>query len=651
MANLTSDEKEFLKSHLREYVESITKHSIGKSYVCPICGSGTGKNHSGAFNIDNDDPTFWKCFSCEAHGDIFDLIAAVEGLDPHSDFMKLVDAARKFVGYDNLKFAPPAKKQPPEDKQPVKEEKPLPNYRDFFLQAKDCIEDTTYHRGISLETLKKYEVGYCANWKSPKTPNAPSSPRLIIPTSKYSYLARDTRDPETLTDLQKRFCKQKEGPNHFFNVAALTTAMKPIFITEGEIDALSIIDVGGEAVALGGIGNIDSFVQEVQRVKPVQPLIVAMDSDPRGKEAAAKLVEGLQQLGATVGNFVVEGRADYEGIKDANDLLQKDREQLKSDVMAAMAPYRDEKETYLVDNCVGYHMKDFMKEIKESAGLRAIPTGFPKLDEVLDGGLYKGLYTVGAISSLGKTTLVMQIADNIAKNGQDVLIFSLEMARSELMARSISRHTLEIQLATGGNVSDAKTIKGILCGDRYEWYSDNEIDLIYEAMGEYASYANHLYILEGEGNIGAMQIKKAVEKHISFTGNTPVVVIDYLQILAPYNERGTDKQNTDKAVMELRRLARQFNIPVIAISSLNRASYRDAISMESFKESGAIEYSSDVLIGLQLKGAGPKDFDADEAKAKDPREIELKILKNRNGRTGDMFSMEYRPKFNYFKEA
>ena len=70
--------------------------------------------------------------------------------------------------------------------------------------------------------------------------------------------------------------------------------------------------------------------------------------------------------------------------------------------------------------------------------------------------------------------------------------------------------------------------------------------------------------------------------------------------------------------------------------------------MEAFKESGAVEYSSDTLIGLQLKGAGKKDFDPTEEKRKDPRQIELVILKNRQGKVGDKILFEYYPMFNYF---
>jgi len=71
-----------------------------------------------------------------------------------------------------------------------------------------------------------------------------------------------------------------------------------------------------------------------------------------------------------------------------------------------------------------------------------ISTGFNTLDVALDGGLFEGLYVIGAISSLGKTTLAIQIADYLASQGRDVLYISLEMSRYEIMAKSISRHTL-----------------------------------------------------------------------------------------------------------------------------------------------------------------------------------------------------------------
>ena len=112
----------------------------------------------------------------------------------------------------------------------------------------------------------------------------------------------------------------------------------------------------------------------------------------------------------------------------------------------------------------------------------------------------------------------------------------------------------------------------------------------------------------------------------------------------------TDKQNTDHAVKVLKQLARDESIAILAISSLNRANYSEKISMQAFQESGAIEYSSDVLLGMQLKGMGTSDFDVNEAKRKDPREVELHFLKNRNGVMSKPILFNYYPAFNYYRE-
>ena len=371
--------------------------------------------------------------------------------------------------------------------------------------------------------------------------------------------------------------------------------------------------------------------------------MLALDNDDRGQEATEKLEKALDEMG--IKSFRYNPAGQY---KDPNEALTADREAFRASVAHAE---KLELEEYLRENSAYHHLKAFVDGIAESANTPATPTGFSNLDEALDGGLYEGLYIVGGITSLGKTTLALQVADQIAQTGQDVLIFSLEMARAELMSKSISRLTLLDVLEHGGDRRNAKTNRGITTGAKYAKYSQEEKDLIQRAVNAYGQYSQHLFIHEGIGDIGVEEIRQAVEKHQRLTGQTPVVVVDYLQILAPYNLRATDKQNIDKAVLELKRISREYKTPVIGISSFNRASYKEEVALEAFKESGAIEYSSDVLIGLQLKGAGESDFDSMEAKQKDPREVELVILKNRNGRSGDKLAFNYYPLFNYFKEA
>ena len=319
-----------------------------------------------------------------------------------------------------------------------------------------------------------------------------------------------------------------------------------------------------------------------------------------------------------------------------------------------------QKEEYLKKSAA-YCLQDFQREIEETAEAPAVSTGFYELDSILEGGLFPGLYFIGAVSSLGKTSFCLQIADQIAKSGKDVILFSLEMARNELMAKSISRLTyLKAQ-----DKHHPKTTRGILAGSRYKGYTETEKALIEKAKGIYKEYASHIFIYEGVGDIGVDQVKEIIQQHIAITKNRPIVFIDYLQILAPYDMRASDKQNTDKAVLELKRLSRDYKIPIVAISSFNRDNYTQPVNMAAFKESGAVEYSSDVLIGLQYEGMDYREGEKENERNKRIREliarqedqgrkgeaqnIQLKILKNRNGSKGQLL-FDFISMFNYYRE-
>lgn len=643
--------KEFLKKNLKDYVESITTRSKGSNmYICPFCKSGTGKNHTGAFSIKNG--VSWKCFSCDKGGDIFDMIGEREGILDYSEQLKRaceiygIKISANFVHKVN-KSQKRCKNEQYTDTCVKK------NFNDFFLEAHSHIRETDYpkHRGLSENIIKRFKLGYISDWKHPKAPNSTPSPRLIIPITEYSYIARDVR--EKVSDEQERYKKIKvkgaEKVSWIFNKKALTESNKPIFVVEGEIDALSIIEVGGEAIAIGGTSNVKSFINLLKVERPKQPLIISFDNDKAGEKASKELEVGLNSLKIPFYRLKIAG--EY---KDTNEALKTHRRALKRAVCNAECIQEKseilKREEYLKNSTVNY-LQNFISGITDNVNTPCISTGFNKLDEVLDGGLYEGLYILGAISSLGKTTFILQIADQIAQSGKDVLIFSLEMARNELIAKSISRHTLQKVLSDGGDIRNAKTSRGITTGKRYANYSEIEKDLIRDSVIAYSEYSRHIFINEGVGDIGVQQIRDTVRKHLLFTGNAPIVIIDYLQILSPYSVKATDKQNTDKAIMELKRISRDYKTSVIGVSSFNRSNYKEAVTMEAFKESGAIEYSSDVLIGLQLKGTGNKGFDLIEAKKKNPRDIELVILKNRNGRSGEKIEFKFYPLFNYFVET
>ena len=343
--------------------------------------------------------------------------------------------------------------------------------------------------------------------------------------------------------------------------------------------------------------------------------------------------------GASVIEILTDAERKGQSIEETKNSLKEYVEKTEAKTI------EEERQQLQKESAAGY-LQEFVDGIAASMNSPVIRSGFPTLDQVLDGGLYSGLYVVGAITSLGKTTLIMQMADQIAAQGNDVIIFAMEMPKEDLISKSVSRLTM---LKAG--MDNAKTARGITDGSRYKNYSEQERQLIKSAIKEYGTYAEHIFIYEGIGDIGVNQIREAVERHTRILGNIPVVVVDYVQILAPYDIKASDKQNIDKAVLELKRISRDFKSPVIAISSFNRAGYKTKADFSGFKESGSLEYGSDVVIGLDLAGIGEADFDPTEAKSKDLREIEAVILKNRNGRTGDRIKYQYYPRFNYFKEA
>lgn len=672
------------------------------TYICPACNNGTGKDGDGiALDPTSKNGKKWKCFSCGINEDIIGLWKLHTGItDDRTAFEELysyfnitVDSSRPTAQEDFKQYQKQAKNEQYTGKtihtstythQP--EQAPI-DFTDFFLQAHNNIEATDYwkQRGLSKGIVDRFRLGYVAEWRQPLetylrggnglTSNGkprtketweyiPLTPRLIIPITKYSYLARDIRQqiPPEQEDYKKSKVKGAERVSWTYNSKALKTASKPIFIVEGELDALSLIEVGAEAIALGSIAYIRAFIELVKKIRPSQPLLIALDNETEPEkqalidQAAANLEAGFKEL--ELPYYRLEPAQVAGQHKDANEALVADRKAFEARVNAIYqsiqqeqeAALEAEKQAYLNTSTANY-LQDFINGIAESVNTPYTPTGFTNLDKLLDGGLYEGLYFCGAISSLGKTTLMLQICDQIAQAGGDVLIFSLEMARNELISKSISRQTLLDVLQNKGDIRNAKTARGVTCGLRYQKYSQTEKDLIQRSITAYSQYADHIYIYEGVGDMGVDQVREKIQKHISFTGRKPTVLIDYVQILAPADVRASDKQNTDKAVLELKRISRDYKLPIIAVSSLNRDNYKGKINMAAFKESGAIEYGSDVLIGLQLKGSDQKNFDVDEAKSKNPREIELVILKNRNGATGGKIEYEYYPLFNYFKEV
>ena len=584
------------------------------------------------------------CFACGADYDLFDLLTRDENLS--SSLEALILASKR---YGDGSADRPAKRAVPESggsrgeggfaPTVSSEETISPSYLEicFAHRAK-----TSYfsQRGLSADTVDRFRLGY-----------DPQRDCVVLPCEGGHCVRRAVGE--------KRYLNEKGRPSPLFQPELLLAASQsplssgsaqgetppaadaaPVFLLEGTFDALSAEELGYHACALNGSGNREKAATLLRMLDKPAHILILTDNDAAGENWAKALTDEFPWLyrcpPVPVG-------------KDLNEYLCADREEAARFLSQCVADWEAQQPPPYTESSAAGQMDAFLAYIEKQATRPALKTGFDRLDEALDGGLYDGLYVIGAVSSLGKTAFCMQMADQLAMQGRDVLIFSLEMMTWELMARSISRESF--QLDTSARRRMAKTARGVLDGKRWANYTAQEKAHLELARTRYASYAGHLYFREGDHETGLDYIQKEVARHIAETGEKPVVLIDYLQIIAPVDVHFTDKQNLDRIVCALKKLSRQYELTIFAISSFNRENYNLEVSMNAFKESGGIDYSADVLLGLQARGAGRQGFNIDEEKRKDPRELELKILKNRSAALGQPIPLRYYPAFSCFVEG
>ena len=278
-----------------------------------------------------------------------------------------------------------------------------------------------------------------------------------------------------------------------------------------------------------------------------------------------------------------------------------------------------------------------------------IPTGFSYLDEVLGDGLVPGLHCIGAMSALGKTTFALQMGENIARGGTPSLVFSLEMLKEDLTAKAISRG-LFVKYGPGSPV--LKTADDLMKQRIMENLSEEEWKAIASVKQEIKLATDKMFVFDRRDKMRDVDtICDCVKGMVAFGGIKPVVIVDYLQFMPAMNPNMTERQKVDYNLDKLDDLAVNEQLTVVLISSVNRSSYKEEMSCQALKETGGIEYDSDTILGLQIKGAGTPNFNFNDALARCPREVEFLVLKNRYGAVAGKIQMLYYPQYNYFEEV
>lgn len=623
--------REYITTHPQQHLKP---DRSGKGYICPLCGSGSGKSGTGITTRDGVHFTCWT--GCYSSADILDIIGLERGI---TDYNRKLKAACDEYGIMIDSSSDTEPKQSGTQSEP----EPLPistDCRAYYAECRRHLREPEplaylHKRGISIETADRYRIGF-DRYADPAHSNHPQ-PRLIVPVSKEYYIARSI-DPNTPANLAKM--NPKGVKIDLFNVKALFNADNGVvFVTEGVFDALSIIEAGAAAIALNSVSNAEKLLSYLQERETPATLILCLDKDAAGVKATETLKSGLQRLNIS---YVT---ADICGsYKDPNEALTANRAAFIAAVKEAESKTAKPDSVFsYIDSLMGSDI-DAFREAKDRK------TGFSVLDARAN-GLYAGLYVVGAISSLGKTTFCHQIADQLAAAGEDVLYFSLEQSRLELVTKSFARRTAQSDIKTA--VNSLAIRRGYLP------------ERVLNAADDYKRIiGDRLSIIEGDFRCNISFIGDYIRRYVRNNGKKPVVFVDYLQILQPEKDnRGrtqTTRETIDNTVTTLKRISREHGLTVFVISSLNRTNYLTPVDFESFKESGGIEYTADVVWGLQLGCMNSSEFDkADikekrdtirKAKKESPRKIQLLCLKNRYGVSSFSCFFDYYPEFDLFVE-
>lgn len=255
----------------------------------------------------------------------------------------------------------------------------------------------------------------------------------------------------------------------------------------------------------------------------------------------------------------------------------------------------------------------FEKMARGEKALGGLGTGFPKLDNILSGLRHSDFIVIGARPSIGKTSFALDIARHIAtKENQPVGVFSLEMSKDQILDRLIAAESgIPLWQLRTGKISD-----------------DNDLQLLQLGLDKLAGAP---IFIDDSPSPNILQIRSMARRLQSEHGLSAVFV-DYLQLIQPRTNSDNMVQQITEISRNLKTLARELNVPVIALSQLSRnVEQRDVKvpRLADLRESGSIEQDADIVMFLYRK-----DRDKMNPSPEDANTAQIIVAKHRNGPLG-----------------
>lgn len=610
------------------------ERSKGGLYVCPICGSGTHSNKTGALSIRKSD----NRVTCFGSGHCFgekgqDTLGALRQLMEGRTEREIFD----YCGYHMTGTAAGIEKAGRETTATRQQSaEPAQTFKDEIERYAAALEGSDGQaylegRGFTLGTMKRFKLGYDAQRHCVTIPYNPQG----------SYYGRRS----VLKDASRPHDNLKGVAMPLFNAAALY-AGGVCFVVESPLCAISIAQAGGEAVAISGTGGKSRLIDQIKKKPTAAALVLCLDNDDAGRKATAEIGAALDEMNAYClnGTAAIMGEtqdpAAAEYRKDPNEVLQRSGADFLRQAVEETAAEARRQHSMTAQEAeqerqqrTGAGMIDSFLQAVQTRKYEPMPTGITDIDRALDGGFMRQwLILLGAAPGAGKTALAQWIFEGMAQRGIDTVFLNLEMSREQILARSFSRLTAR----------NGQEIKANVILQGYRW-TDAQRAAILEAAEEYKFTIAPRMIYNPDGvtaNLDSILAYIEAEAQRAETAGRPApcVALDFLQIVT--GEPREDAASVIKrAVTGLKDYAVKHNSLAFVIIAHNRQSNATgAVSMESGRDTSALEYSADLQLALTftkcLKRDGQKSKSPDELTREERKFVTLRVVKGRFGGMG-----------------
>lgn len=551
----------------------------------------------------------YHCHKCASSGNIITLIKHFGDYSTTANKQDFKHSLNEEIKKpDEVKLEAP-KKEPELDKDfQEKLENSAEEYHKSLLegfttketvsQANKIVDYLTNTRGLNRETLEHFKIGW-------------SGTAITIPLIENNKVVniRYRKSPFDDNPNIPKMLSTKGGRMSLFNIDALKKDDNKVVITEGEFDAMSLIQQGWDRVISITCGA-QTFKEEwVELLKKEKSIYLCYDNDKVGQEGLEAAVEKLG-AGRCYRILLPEEQTTAGTVKDLNDFFFKANKSV-DDFVSLYNRAEKIKIDYAYIQDMKEAVKDTLEVLKNPQKLRGLSTGYKELDELWKGMRDGDLIVISGDTNVGKSFFCQNIILNLANLNKKSILFSLEQPVEEMVERFMM---LDSKLDYQGEVT--KDEKGA-------------INLLLKAGSKLEE--KPIYFYSGYDKLEPKLLGEVTEKAVRDFG-CELVVIDHLH----YFVIGDRKQRTTEIgdiVRYVKLLARKYSIPIILVCHIRKLETDGKMpTMEDLKDSSAIKQDADIVALLYRERNTNRQLKS---------EFTLNTDKNRHGQSGNVrFTMD-----------